>query len=180
MLRQKTARTLLIVALFASSFSFFASTGLSQTRHKLQPPATMLKDLDDEDRTCVVNEGGINKHVRVRLFDISPRTVGEILIRGRSSCLCGAQNCGFWIYQKAAGKYQLLLKGVGATKVALGRSYSQGYLDVVAESHASAIETIIRTYGFDGRQYRLMRCVSRNYFDENGKQIKKPRYRPCD
>jgi hypothetical protein len=178
--REKTVRVLILVALCGFFFSILTNPGLSQMRRRIKAPEAMLRDLDDEDRQCVVNEGGLQKHVRVQSFNVTPTNDDEILVRGSSSCLCGAQNCGFWIYRKAGGKYELLLKGIGATKVQLGRDYSQGYLDVVSESHASAIETIIRTYKFDGRQYRLVRCVSRDYYDEKGNQIKKPRYRPCD
>jgi hypothetical protein len=180
MSRQNTVRALILVVLCGLLFSFFTNPGRSQTPRKIKAPQTMLRDLDEEDRQCVVNEGGLQKHVQVRPIDVTPSNNGEVLVRGSSSCLCGAQNCGFWIYRKVSGQYELLLKGIGSTKVRLGRNYAHGYRDVVAESHASAIQTIIRTYQFDGRLYRQVRCVSRDYFDENGAQIKKPRYRPCD
>ena len=61
-----------------------------------------------------------------------------------------------------------------------GRSLvARRYRDIVSESHASAIETIVRTYRFDGSEYRLARCLSRAYYDDNGKPTKDPISRPC-
>ncbi|HJZ82929.1 MAG TPA: TlpA disulfide reductase family protein, partial [Pyrinomonadaceae bacterium] len=95
-------------------------------------------------------------------------------------CLCGAQNCQFWIYRRTGKKYELLLRGPGSTKVMAGGHAAKGYRDVISESHASAVETIVRTYRYDGQQYQALRCISRAYYDDNGKYTKKPIDRPCE
>ena len=58
--------------------------------------------------------------------------------------------------------------------------FSKGYRDVISESHASAIENIIRTYRYDGSRYQLQKCVSRSFFDNSGKQTNLPLERPCE
>ena len=81
--------------------------------------------------------------------------------------------------QRQGAKYDLLLKGAGANRVSAARTSAQGYRDIVSQSHASAGETIVRTYRYDGSHYRLLRCVDRGYYDDDGKKSTTPRERPC-
>jgi hypothetical protein len=147
----------------------------AQKQRKLHPPKALLEAIDPEDRDCVTQNGNLNKSVTVQPIRLSERG-RQLLIRGSGLCLCGAQNCGFWIYQGSA----LLLKGPGATKVKAGRSSAKGYRDVVSESHASAAETIVRTYRYDGRVYQLHQCIDRAYYDERGYRTTVSRDRPCE
>jgi len=149
-----------------------------QTRPPLAPKS-LLTELDKEDRDCVVNNGGLTKNVTVESIKLTLKTP-QILVKGSGVCLCGAQNCGFWIYQQKGNHAELLLKGAGATKVTPGQHFSKGYRDVISESHASAIENIIRAYRYDGSRYQLQKCVSRSFFDNSGKQTNMPLERPCE
>ncbi len=178
MSRQPTVRILVRPALSACLFLVCANFVFAQPSRQIKAPERLLRDLNEEDRTCVLNEGGLRKHVRVRPLKVSSIR-RAILVKGSTSCLCGAQNCGFWIYERVGSTYNLLLRGTGATKIGLGRSFHEGLRDIVAQSHASAIETNIFTFWFTGTQYLLHRCVSRVYYDENGNIIKKPRYQRC-
>jgi hypothetical protein len=179
MAQHRAPRYLLAFVLCSFSWSITAAATLSSKPRRIKVPETVTRDLDDEDRNCVVSDGGINKHVQAELISLAAKNSREVLVRGSGLCLCGAQNCGFWIYRRLAGRYELLLKGIGANKVMRGRTLANGYRDVIAQSHASAIQTIVRTYRFDGRKYLLHRCVSRDYFDEQGNELKKPRLTPC-
>ena len=128
----------------------------------------------------MLTNGGLGKSVTVRSIRLAADGSQQLLVRGSGSCLCGAQNCGFWIYRKQGEKYELLLTGAGATKVEAARNAVKGYRDVVSESHASAIDTIVRTYRFDGAHYGLQRCVRRVDYDQNGNPIKTPALLPCE
>jgi len=150
----------------------------AQTRPPVAPKS-LLAELEKDDRDCVVNNGGLPKNVRAESIELT-RHGEQMLVRGSGVCLCGAQNCGFWIYQKKGNKTELLLKGAGAIKVSAGRHFSKGFRDVISVSHASAIETIIRTYRYDGSRYQLRKCVSRGFFDDSGKQTRAPVERPCE
>jgi hypothetical protein len=151
----------------------------AQGRHRIQAPQSLLQVLDEEDRSCVIQNGGLSKAVSVQPIQLAADRSQQILVRGSGLCLCGAQNCKFWIYRKSADTYDLLLKGIASTKVRPARRSTKGYRDVVGESHASASETLIRTYRFDGANYQLQRCVNRAYYDVNGNQTKKPTFTPC-
>ena len=168
-------------ALIISGFLIliFSAGVYAQRTQRLKAPNALLELLDKEDRDCVM-QSGLNKSVTVRPIRLARDRTQQILIRGAGLCLCGAQNCGFWIYRKTGGDYKLLLQGKGSVKVTVGRQSARGYRDVISYSHASAAETIIRTYRYDGSQYQRQRCVDAANYDDNGKYTKKPVFRPCD
>jgi len=166
--------TLIVAALLTGIYS---SSARAQRRNPPKAPNDLLGILDQEDRDCVL-QSGLDNSVTARPIQLS-RNRRQILVRGSGLCLCGAQNCGFWIYQKTGRNFELLLKGAGSTKVRAGWASANGYRNVVSESHASASETIVRTYRYDGSRYQLQTCVNRAYYDDNGKYTTKPTHRPC-
>jgi len=158
-----------------------ASAVAAQRRARIPPPTSLLQVLDKDDRQCISTNGGLSKSVSVQSIRLAADRTSQLLIKGSSSCLCGAQNCNFWIYRKKNRKYDLLLTGAGAIKIrAAPHSVASGYRDVVSESHASANETVVRTYRFDGTQYHLARCLTRSYYDDNGNTTRVPVTRPCN
>jgi peroxiredoxin len=167
--------TLIVSALLTATC---ASSTRAQRRHPPKAPNNLLATLDQDDRHCV-QQSGLDKSVAVTPIQLAVNRRRQILVRGSGLCLCGAQNCAFWIYQKTGQNYELLLKGTGSTKVEAVRASAKGYRNVVSESHASASETIVRTYRYDGSRYQLLTCVNRAYYDDNGKYTTKPTNRPC-
>lgn len=172
-------RSIALLITNAFLICILATISHGQTRSGLKAPKELLNVLEPDDRNCVATNGGLSKSVHVQAIQLAADHGRQILVRGSGLCLCGAQNCGFWIYRKIGNRYELLLKGTGATKVRAGQESAKGYRDVISESHASANETILRTYRYDGSQYQPQRCVSRAYYDDNGKYVKKPIDRPC-
>jgi hypothetical protein len=168
-----------IVVVCGFLIATFSAASHAQTKRKLTAPPSLLSDLDPEDRDCV-SQSGLKKSVTVRPIQLAADGSRQILVRGSGLCLCGAQNCGFWIYRRRGSETDLLLKGTGSTKVRTGASSAKGYRDIVSESHASAMETIVRTYRYDGRVYQLSRCANRALYDDNGKYTNKPTDRPCE
>jgi len=166
------------ILIACSILSLLPSASLGQSRRRLSAPTALLEILDKDDRDCVTTRGGLGKTVNVQPIQLADHS-SQILVRGSGLCLCGAQNCLFWIYRQTGNRYELLLNGTGSTKVRAGQKSAKGYRDVITESHASAMETILRTYRYDGSQYQLQRCVNRAYYDDNGKYTTKPTYRPC-
>jgi hypothetical protein len=172
-------RSIEILITAALLISLLPSVNEGQRRRGSSAPPALLEILDKEDRDCVVTGGGLGKSVKVQQIQLAADHSRQILVRGSGFCLCGAQNCLFWIYRKTGNRYELLLTGTGSTKVRAGQKSAKGYRDVISESHASANETILSTYRYDGLQYQLERCVNRAYYDDNGKYTTKPTYRPC-
>src|SRR5215471_17241581 len=146
-----------------------ASVASAQHRVRIPPPNELLQMLEKDDRDCVTTNGGLTKAVSVQSIRLAADGTRQLLIKGSGSCLCGAQNCPFWIYRKRDGQNELLLQGAGSTRVSATHQSTKGYRSIVSESHASAIETIVRTYQFNGKQYQLQRCVRRAFYDSNGK-----------
>ena len=151
----------------------------AQRGARLGPPKSLIQILDKDDRDCVLTNGGLRKSVAVKSIRLAADGTTQMLIRGSGSCLCGAQNCSFCIYRKGNRQDELLLTGAGSTKVRAARSSAHDYRDVISESHASANETIVRTYRFDGKEYRPARCVTRAYYDDQGNPTRVPVIRPC-
>lgn len=174
----KTRFLVKILIAIAFLISILPVNTQAQTKRGLAAPKSLLEILDPEDRDCVL-QSGLDKSVTVQPIQLA-RQSRQILVRGSGLCLCGAQNCGFWIYRRTGNKYELLLKGTGSTRVKVGKTVANGYRDIVSESHASAAETIVRTYRYDGRAYRPERCVNVAYYDDSGKYTRKPHYRPCE
>src|SRR5438045_8056085 len=140
-IRLQSSRILII----CSALIFFLSPAIrGQNRPRLKPPKELLDAIDPEDRECWT-QSGLNKSVTVQPIRLAADRSQQLLIRGSGLCLCGAQNCGFWIYRKTGRKYELLLKGPGAIKVNPGRQSTKGYRDIISQSHASAMETSVRT-----------------------------------
>jgi thiol-disulfide isomerase/thioredoxin len=166
------------IIIIAFSICAFSQTARAQRRGRVRPPNSLLEVLDKEDRDCVL-QSGLDRSVIVRQIQLAKDHTRQILVRGSGLCLCGAQNCGFWIYRIDRNKHELLLKGVGSTKVSAGHAAANGYRDVISESHASAAETIVRTYRYDGSRYQLQRCVNRAAYDDEGRYTRKPVNRPC-
>lgn len=157
-----------------------ASTVAAQRRTRIPVPKSLLQSLAREDRECVLTNGGARRAFRIQAVRLAADGTRQFLIKASNSCLCGAQNCRFWIYRKQGHTYQALLTGEGATKIRPARQSAKGYRDIVSESHASAIETILRTYRFDGQAYQLRRCLTRAYYDKDGHPQNTPTLRPCD
>src|SRR5262245_24864588 len=140
----RTTKTRRIAVLIGSvlAICFLAVTSNAQQRPRLKAPAVLLEVIDKDDRDCVT-QTGLAKAVTVRPIKLADDRTQQLLIRGAGLCLCGAQNCSFWIYRKRGRNYELLLRGPGSTKVSAGRASALGYRDLVSQSHASAVETII-------------------------------------
>lgn len=167
------------ILITCSLLSLLPSVNQGQSRRRLNAPPALLEILDKEDRDCVVTNGGLNRSVHVQPIQLAANPSRQMLVRGSGLCLCGAQNCLFWIYRQTGNRYELLLTGAGSTKVSAGQKSAKGYRDVITESHASAAETILRTYRYDGSGYRLQSCINRAYYNDNGDYTKNPTLRPC-
>lgn len=98
-------------------------------------------------------------------FDLNKDGNKEIILRGKSSDLCGAVgNCGFWIFEKKGKRYRKILSAsdyVDITEMGeqITRRKTKGYFDILLKGHWSASDTGYYTYKFNGQKYTKNKCL---------------------
>lgn len=111
-------------------------------------------------------------------LDLDGDGTPELEVRGIKS-LCGANNCSAWIYRRVTKDYQRLLEAGSIQQIEIQPTTSHGYHDITTAQHGSAWSSELRRYKFDGRQYQLTGCFSRDYryLEANGRvhDLKRPR-----
>jgi len=100
---------------------------------------------------------------KIHLADDGPIT---ILLKGGgngengSRCLCGATgNCLTWVVRVAGGKGTVLYNYFGGGIVIL-KSQSHGYFNFVTAGHASARDSDLEIWRYNGEKYQEFRCAS--------------------
>jgi len=94
-----------------------------------------------------------------------------ILVEGRGPGVCGAANCPAYVLEKRGQSCRLLLDAEEVQQVHVLNSVTNGYHDIQTDMHGSATLSDLFIYRYDGRQYRLKECLSREYtldVDEKG------------
>ena len=91
-------------------------------------------------------------------LDLNNDGVLELIIMEKDHFGCGASgNCVAWIYQETTDGYKLLTEedDFGGQEIIPQRTMTKGYLDLITSWHWSATETLITTYKWNGRQYKI-------------------------
>lgn len=119
---------------------------------------------------------------RVKLVDLNADGVPEVVAQGMINC--GATgNCPFWIFQKKAGSYRLLMESYGQT-FTIQKTSSNGFQDIVVSTHGSATQSGLVEYHYENGEYKVAGCYNAEWTAlENGKvqELKEPRITsyPC-
>lgn len=102
-------------------------------------------------------------------FDLNKDGYKEIILRGKSSDLCGAVgNCGFWIFGKKGKNFRKLLSSSDYYEVneighQINTRITNGYCDILLKGHWNSSDTVHRTYKFNGRKYVESKCLVDTY-----------------
>jgi hypothetical protein len=100
--------------------------------------------------------------------------VETIFVQGMGE-ICGAANCQAYILERQHATYRLLLNAHAIQQIHILNSVTNGYHDIQTDMHGSATSSDLRIYRFDGKQYRLNQCLSRDYqLDDQGGVSAKP------
>lgn len=93
---------------------------------------------DDPDvaRCMRENPKSIRAGVDIQAISSKPKLA---LVQVQSSCICGAQNCPFWVYRVEDGKAKKLVDGYAIDVGA--KPQTAGWPDVTAVAHDSALVT---------------------------------------
>jgi hypothetical protein len=93
-----------------------------------------------------------------------------ILVEGRGLGPCGASNCQAYILEKRGETYRLLLDTDVIQQAQVLKSVTKGYHDIQTSRHGSAFLSGLAIYRYDGHQYKLTDCFSKQYdFDVDAK-----------
>jgi len=90
--------------------------------------------------------------------------VQAILVEGRGIGPCGAANCQAYILEKQGKTYRLLLDARIIQQTHVLNSVTNGYHDIQTDMHGSATSSALRIYSYDGQEYRLTDCFTKDYY----------------
>jgi hypothetical protein len=121
---------------------------------------------------------------RVKLVDLNDDGVAEAIAQpvGEPNC-SPTGNCPFWVFQRTADGYRLLLNKAGVQTFTVQPTRTNGFLDLVLGMHGSATEQTLFEYRFRDGRYRQTGCYDANweYLGKDGEyhNLKEPRKTPC-
>lgn len=130
-----------------------------------QDSADLLRYYNPETFKC-------SENFQTKKVDLNRDGIAEIVVQGMSIPLCTLSgNCEFWIYRESENGYELLLATGGVQQYRFLKTTSNGYRDVETSMHGSAWDSSLSVYEFDGKRYRLAKCMERSYsyIDKRGR-----------
>jgi hypothetical protein len=178
----KSTNYLVIALLLLGFYLNTNSFALAQERKEFRVPKAIVKQLLKNEElvgSIQLDANGNALNLVAARLNLRPNARAEILeVHGINSEICGANNCVSWIYEKTPKGYRLLLDAGAISGFEVQKSVTNDYRDVIARGHASAWESGLALYKFDGTKYRLSNCYNRNYsyLDKQGKlhELKRP------
>jgi hypothetical protein len=107
-------------------------------------------------------------NTRVMAIDLNGDGVPEVVAQGTVGC-SATGNCPFWIFQKVAKGYRLLLEAEGQA-FTIQKTRTNGFFDVVVSMQGSATQSGLSDYHFKNGHYEETGCYSVEWdVLENGK-----------
>lgn len=101
-----------------------------------QAIGALTRDDDDIARCMHDDPKSIRAGLEIQAISTKPKLA---LVQVQSSCICGAQNCPFWVYRIERGKAEKLGDGYAIDVGA--KPQSSGWPDIIAAAHDSALIT---------------------------------------
>jgi hypothetical protein len=103
-------------------------------------PAQAIRALTHDDAEiaeCMQDHpNSVRAGLEIQAISTKPKLA---LVQVQSTCICGAQNCPFWVYRVENGKAEKLLDGFA---IAVGaKPQTSAWPDIVAAAHDSALIT---------------------------------------
>jgi hypothetical protein len=125
----------------------------------------LIKDINTNDHDSRLSKHDLDvlrKNLKCKLKDIDGDGAAEFFLYIDHFEWFGAGfNCDYWVYQKGATNYKLLLN---EKQVRAKESKTNGYLDLVSETPMGVIAPdkyrfSITLYKYDGKQYRAVSTI---------------------
>jgi hypothetical protein len=145
--------------------------------------AALVRALSQQLKGSHTDESDLVSITRFKSIDLNGDGIPEIVAQASGDICSPTGNCPFWIFQKTAASYKVILKRGAVQTFTIQKIRSDQYLDIVLGMHGSATEQDLRLYRFKDGQYRNAGCYNANwsYIDKNGEEheLKKPRIARC-
>jgi hypothetical protein len=93
---------------------------------------------------------------RVGWIKLAEQGSPQLVVQGPASLCCGTGGCRYWIFIRRSGQLQLILEGFGF--ITMRKTSSQGFLDVVMESHIGMFIYVSTDYRWNGTKYKEVDC----------------------
>jgi hypothetical protein len=180
-------------------FSLLAGCGQSErpaentaetVPQKTQPPASetsaapTLQSIKQQLRASMRIDADQDFELTSQKIDVQ---TGEewLLVKGGGEFLCSATgNCPYWLFRRVSDRYQMELNLGVAQEVTVERKSKTANPVLTAKQHGSATQSGLRLYQYDGKRYKLVRCMRSDYQDPShpDRLLDKPRItdEPCD
>ena len=171
-----------LVLVFAAVFACF-SPGLTQTGRRAaareRAEFFQLIKQDEEVKELLSSDPGEEKELiqllTVRKVDLNRDGRPEYDVALEAGGVCGTLgNCPNWIFRRAGGGYELLLR-TRARDVTLEKTSTGGYRDLRSEAGNTATDNYFDISKYDGGRYRPTDCFTR---DTGRRRVKVTRI-PC-
>jgi len=138
----------------------FSFVGHSQVPDIVNVPTEIVVQLLQDElfgEIISVADDGSSENLVAIPTNLNADATRELIVHG-VCFVCGAQNCPHWIFERSANGYRLLLDVGVAQNVELQSVFTNGYRDIVARFHNSALDHTFAVFKFDGQSYQLIEC----------------------
>jgi hypothetical protein len=141
---------------------------------QLRPIASDLEINSENDLAKAVLD------TRIKMIDLNHDGTAEIVAQGMVNC-SATGNCPFWIFQKKARGWKLLLESEGQT-FTIQKTSTNGFRDIVVTMHTSATESGLTDFRFSDGRYYDRGCYDASWEvleGEKVRELKEPTIVPC-
>jgi hypothetical protein len=120
-------------------------------------------------RNLLIATGEVDPNEEFDLQAWNVEVKGEqsmMLVKGRGQFLCSPTgNCPHWLFRQISNAYEKELELGVAQHVTMQADSKTAYPELLAQQHGSATGSSLRLYQFDGRRYKLTKCMNSEYRD---------------
>ena len=136
----------------------------------------IMSDLDIESESQL---GKAALDTRIKMIDLNNDGIPEAVTQGMVDC-SPTGNCPFWVFQKRARGYMLLIKSYGQT-FTVQNTATNGFRDIVVSMHASATESGLTDFRYKNGSYHDVGCYDASWTALEGdtvRELKEPDIAP--